>query len=95
MTVWWKEQRKALLDPRNVERATFDNPMNYDRHLDVSGISNIISEPAIVERFQNLIGPDILCWRTEFLPKNPGDSGLECFLRSTSCHWNRRWANSI
>ena len=75
MNAWWKEQRKALLDPRNVERATFDNPLNYDRHLDVSGLSQIIGEPAIVRRFQNLIGSDILCWRTEFFPKNPGDAG--------------------
>lgn len=75
MTAWWKEQRKALLDPRNLERATFDNPVNYDRHLDVAGLSSIIGEPAIVRRFQNLIGPDIVCWRTEFFPKNPGDAG--------------------
>jgi non-haem Fe2+, alpha-ketoglutarate-dependent halogenase len=75
MTAWWREQRQALLDPRNVERKAFDNPLNYDRHLDVSGLSQIVSEPALVRRFQNLIGPDILCWRTEFFPKNPGDAG--------------------
>jgi non-heme Fe2+,alpha-ketoglutarate-dependent halogenase len=75
MNRWWKEQRKALLDPCNVQRAAFDNPLNYDRHLDVAGLSGIIAEPAIVRRFQNLIGSDILCWRTEFFPKNPGDAG--------------------
>lgn len=75
MTSWWKEQRRALLDPKNAERAAFQNPMNYDRHLDISGLSDLITEPAIVRRFQNLIGPDVLCWRTEFFPKNPGDAG--------------------
>lgn len=75
MTAWWKEQRLALLDPANTARATFDNPLNYDRHLDIPGLSRLVSEPAIVRRFQNLIGPDVLCWRTEFFPKNPGDSG--------------------
>ncbi len=75
MTAWWKEQRRALLDPRNTERATFDNPVNYDRHLDIPGLSRIVSEPAIVRRFQALIGPDVLCWRTEFFPKNPGEKG--------------------
>ena len=75
MTAWWKEQRRALMSPENTERAAFANPLNYDRHLDISGLSRLISEPASVERFQNLIGPDILCWRTEFFPKNPGDAG--------------------
>jgi len=75
MAAWWKTQRKALLDPANNERKVFDNPVNYDRHLDVSGLSKLISEPEIVRRMQAIIGSDILCWRTEFFPKNPGDSG--------------------
>jgi non-heme Fe2+,alpha-ketoglutarate-dependent halogenase len=75
MTAWWKEQRLALLNPANAERAAFQNPANYDRHLDVPGLSRIISEPAMVRRFQALIGSDVLCWRSEFFPKNPGDSG--------------------
>ena len=68
-------QRKALLDPANNARKVFDNPVNYDRHLDIPGLSRLITEPAIVRRMQALIGPDILCWRTEFFPKNPGDTG--------------------
>lgn len=75
MTAWWKVQRKALLDPANDSRKAFDNPMNYDRHLDITGLSELITEPAIVQRKQALIGSDVLCWRTEFFPKNPGDSG--------------------
>jgi non-haem Fe2+, alpha-ketoglutarate-dependent halogenase len=75
MTAWWKEQRRALLDPRNSERAVFANPLNYDRHLDIPGLRGIVSEPALVRRFQALIGSDVLCWRTEFFPKNPGDAG--------------------
>jgi non-haem Fe2+, alpha-ketoglutarate-dependent halogenase len=75
MTAWWKQQRKALLDPANNARKVFDNPVNYDRHLDIPGLSKLITEPAIVRRMQALIGPDILCWRTEFFPKNPGDTG--------------------
>lgn len=75
MVAWWKEQRRALLNPENNRRATFDNPLNYDRHLDISGLRTIISEPEIVRRFQSLIGPNVICWRTEFFPKNPGDPG--------------------
>ena len=75
MTSWWKMQRKALLDPANDAVKAFDNPVNYDRHLDIPGLSRLITEPEIVRRMQALIGPDIVCWRTEFFPKNPGDSG--------------------
>ncbi len=75
MAAWWKVQRKALLDPANNARKVFDNPVNYDRHLDISALSKLITEPEIVRRMQAIIGPDILCWRTEFFPKNPGDSG--------------------
>lgn len=75
MTAWWRGQRKALLDPANDARKVFGNPVNYDRHLDIPGLSRLITEPAIVRRMQALIGPDIFCWRTEFFPKNPGDSG--------------------
>lgn len=75
MTRWWKVQRKALLDPANNARKAFDNPVNYDRHLDIPGLGQLITAPEIVRRMQALIGPDIVCWRTEFFPKNPGDTG--------------------
>jgi len=75
MTAWWKQQRKQLLNPAEPSRKVFDNQVNYDRHLDISGLSKLITEPAIVARMQALIGQDIQCWRTEFFPKNPGDSG--------------------
>ncbi|WP_030921945.1 chlorinating enzyme [Streptosporangium amethystogenes] len=75
MKAWWKIQRKALLDPENNARKAFDNPVNYDRHLDIPGLSKLITEPEIVRRKQALIGSDVICWRTEFFPKNPGDTG--------------------
>lgn len=75
MTAWWKDLRKVLLDPKSKEGAAYQNPVNYDRHLDIPALTRIVSEAAIVRRFQALIGSDILCWRTEFFPKNPGDSG--------------------
>lgn len=75
MTAWWKTTRKALLDPENDARKAFDNPVNYDRHLDIPALSRLVTDPAIVRRMQAQIGPDIFCWRTEFFPKNPGDSG--------------------
>jgi non-heme Fe2+,alpha-ketoglutarate-dependent halogenase len=54
-----------------------DTEINYDRHIDVSVLSRHISAHPIVRRLQSLIGPDIFCWRSEFFPKYPGESGTE------------------
>jgi non-heme Fe2+,alpha-ketoglutarate-dependent halogenase len=75
MTAWWKRNRKELLSPENDARKAFDNPVNYDRHLDIPDLGKLITEPEIVRRMQALVGSDLFCWRTEFFPKNPGDSG--------------------
>ena len=75
MTRWWKHVRPTVLTSDGESRRVFNNPMNYDRHLDIDALSALITEPAIVRRFQSLLGPDVLCWRTEFFPKNPGDPG--------------------
>jgi non-heme Fe2+,alpha-ketoglutarate-dependent halogenase len=69
----WKEVRMDLLDKRNAIYR--DSRMNYDRHLDIKILSDIVSHPEIVRRVQNILGPDILCWRTEWFPKYPGDQG--------------------
>ncbi len=53
------------------------NLANYDRHLDIPLLWNIVHDPAIVDLVKQIIGPDILCWRTEFFPKYPGDEGTD------------------
>ena len=75
MRAFWRELRAEVLNPMNNKFAVFDNPINYDRHLDISLLSRLVSEPAIVRKLQGLLGPDILCWRTEWFPKNPGEPG--------------------
>ncbi|MFF5546981.1 chlorinating enzyme [Streptomyces olivaceoviridis] len=53
------------------------NLANYDRHLDVDFLAEHITRPEIVHRVSSLLGPDVLCWRTEFFPKYPGDEGTD------------------
>ncbi len=66
----WKSVRPQLFDKTNAIYG--DNKMNYDRHLDIKGLSDIVSHPEITRRVQSLLGPNILCWRTEWFPKYPG-----------------------
>jgi non-haem Fe2+, alpha-ketoglutarate-dependent halogenase len=53
------------------------NLSNYDRHLDVDFLGQHITRPEIVDRVVSILGPDVLCWRTEFFPKHPGDEGTD------------------
>ena len=66
-----KKVRVQLLNKKNAIYG--NNKMNYDRHLDNKILSDVVSHPEIVRRVQNLLGPNILCWRTEWFPKYPGD----------------------
>jgi non-heme Fe2+,alpha-ketoglutarate-dependent halogenase len=50
---------------------------NYDRHLDVEFLARHITRPEIADRVCSILGPDVLCWRTEFFPKYPGDEGTD------------------
>jgi non-haem Fe2+, alpha-ketoglutarate-dependent halogenase len=53
------------------------NLANYDRHLDIDFLAEHITRPEIVDRISSILGPDTLCWRTEFFPKYPGDEGTD------------------
>jgi len=66
----WQQIRIDLLDKRSAIYG--DNAMNYDRHLDIKALSDIVSHPAIVRRVERVLGPNVLCWRTEWFPKYPG-----------------------
>src|SRR3569833_594085 len=53
------------------------NLANYDRHLDVDFLAEHITRPEIVDRVASILGPDVLCWRSEFFPKYTGDEGTD------------------
>jgi non-haem Fe2+, alpha-ketoglutarate-dependent halogenase len=53
------------------------NLSSYDRHIDIDFLAQHITRPEIVDRVSSILGPDVLCWRTEFFPKYPGDEGTD------------------
>ena len=83
MSEIWKGVRRAAFDRSYApyeelemsERAP--NIDNYDRHLDVDILARHICNARIVDRVASILGPDILCWRSEFFPKYPGDEGTD------------------
>jgi non-heme Fe2+,alpha-ketoglutarate-dependent halogenase len=68
--------RSAAIYPENALGGV-TNISNYDRHLDVDLLSEHIMNPKIVDRVASIVGPNLLCWRTEFFPKYPGDEGTD------------------
>ena len=59
---------------------------NYDRHLDVDLLSEHICRAEIVDRVASILGPDLICWRSELFPKYPGDEGTDWHQADTFAH---------
>lgn len=83
MKARWRRERLRLLDRSNAvyqgEAAESGNTniSNYDRHLDNAFLADHVCHPEIVGRVVAALGPDVLCWRSEFFPKYPGDEGTD------------------
>lgn len=74
-----KQLRLSLLDRTHAiyESEAAGNIANYDRHLDIEFLARHVRRPQIVDRVRSVLGPDLLCWRTEFFNKYPGDEGTD------------------
>jgi non-heme Fe2+,alpha-ketoglutarate-dependent halogenase len=79
----WRRERLRLMDRSDAvyddgdAQAGNTNIANYDRHLDSVFLADHICRPEIVDRVSSVLGPDVLCWRSEFFPKYPGDEGTD------------------
>ncbi len=83
ITRTWRRERIRLLDRsaavyrEEAAKSGATNIANYDRHLDNDFLADHVCAPQIVDRVASILGPDVLCWRTEFFPKYPGDEGTD------------------
>jgi hypothetical protein len=46
---------------------------NHKPHLLLGFLADLIRDPRILDCVEAVIGPDILCWSSDFFIKNPGD----------------------
>jgi non-heme Fe2+,alpha-ketoglutarate-dependent halogenase len=72
--------RPKLLNLKNSVYAgnkTVSVVSNYDRHLDIEFLARHVTSPQVVDRINSVLGPDTLCWRSEFVAKYPGDEGTD------------------
>ncbi|WP_405847045.1 chlorinating enzyme [Streptomyces sp. NBC_01518] len=79
----WRTERIRLMDRSmavyqgEAAESGNTNISNYDRHLDSAVLADHITRPQITDRVTSVLGPDVLCWRSEFFPKYPGDEGTD------------------
>ncbi len=84
----YKKLRAALFDnshsPYGLDNRSVT--FGYDRHLDVDFLSTHIAQNEIVDRVNSILGPDVICWRSELFPKYPGDEGTDWHQADTFAH---------
>jgi non-haem Fe2+, alpha-ketoglutarate-dependent halogenase len=86
-----EKYRSIRADLFDRSKAAYQLPVSsviaaYDRHLDVNALSAHIMRREIVDRVEGILGPDLLCWRTEMFPKYPGDEGTDWHQADTYAH---------
>ncbi len=47
----------------------------FDRHKNVPQLHDLLTRPEITHRVASLLGPDVLLWRSQVFPREPGAAG--------------------
>jgi non-heme Fe2+,alpha-ketoglutarate-dependent halogenase len=66
-----KFEETQVLDRQHIERK--DNQM-HNSHMLVTWISDLIRNPKLLDAVEDVLGPNLLCWNTQFFAKKPHDS---------------------
>jgi ectoine hydroxylase-related dioxygenase (phytanoyl-CoA dioxygenase family) len=59
---------------------------NHKPHLLLTWLADLVRHPAILDQVEGVIGPNILCWASDFFSKNPGD-GKRVTWHQDSTYW--------
>lgn len=87
-TMYKKEIRADIFDREHAVYKIEHTSLlaGYDRHLDINFFSKHIKQQRIVEKVKQILGPDLLCWRSELFPKYPGNEGTDWHQADTFAH---------
>jgi non-haem Fe2+, alpha-ketoglutarate-dependent halogenase len=75
--------QEELMAELKRESKAFGFQTVRDRHLDSPAIIDLFSNPAITESLAQLLGPDILIWRSQFFNQEPGAPPIAWHQAST------------
>lgn len=71
-------------DFQDRARAEFGAEQRFKAHLLVTWLDSIVHDPRILDLVETLIGPDILCWSSDFFVKPAQDPGFVSFHQDTT-----------
>ncbi len=75
--------RSELLATESTTSETYGFVTPRDRHFEMPRLWNYLSSPAITERLAQLLGPDLLCWRSQIFYKGPHSPAIQFHQAST------------
>lgn len=75
--------KTELLEMENTTSKTYGFETPRDRHFENPRLWNYMKEPAIMERVAQIMGPDLLCWRSQIFYKGPKAPAIQWHQAST------------
>lgn len=75
--------RNEMLAIENTKSKTYDFCTPRDRHFEMPRLWNYMTNAAITERVAQLMGPDLLCWRSQLFYKGPHSPAIQFHQAST------------
>lgn len=75
--------REELLAIESTTSETYGFVTPRDRHFELPRLWSYLSSPAITERLSQLLGPDLLCWRSQIFYKGPHSPAIQFHQAST------------
>ncbi|MEN0110701.1 MAG: phytanoyl-CoA dioxygenase family protein [Planctomycetota bacterium] len=87
ITVFTPEQmrdfRRDLLAIENTPSQTYGFVTPRDRHFEMPRLWYYLKSAGVVDRIAQLLGPDLLCWRSQVFYKGPGSPAIQWHQAST------------
>ena len=77
------QAREEVLGELERPSAVYGFKTGRDRHLDCESVYRLVQRPALTERLAQVLGPDLLLWRSQVFVKPPGAPAVTWHQAST------------
>lgn len=78
-----RDFKKDLLAVEKTKSLTYGFETPRDRHFEMPRLWNYMKSPAVTDRLAQILGPDLLCWRSQIFYKGPGSPAIQWHQAST------------
>ncbi|MEQ8847823.1 phytanoyl-CoA dioxygenase family protein [Botrimarina sp.] len=78
-----RDFKRDLLAIEDSVSRTYGFVTPRDRHFEMPRLWYYMNSPAVTDRIAQLLGPDLLCWRSQVFYKGPGSPAIQWHQAST------------